>query len=79
MRKFSIAVAVVFALAVFALGANQALANGGHYHRGYHHPRFYSGFYGSCYVAPSVAVVPAYRAPACVIPAPVVVWPRCYR
>ena len=79
MRKFSIVVAVVFALAVFALGTNQALANGGHYHRGYHHPHVYGGHYGSWYAAPSVVVVPPYRTPAIVIPGPVVVRPWCYR
>ena len=82
MRKFAFVVAIVFAVAVFAVGANQALANGGHYHHGYHHPHVYSGFYGSWYAAPSVVVVPSYSvSPAVVIPAPVVVRPRhrCYR
>ena len=79
MRKFAIVVAVMFALAVFALGANQALANGGHHHHGYNHPYVYGGQYGSWYTAPSVVVVPAYRAPAAVIPGPVVVRPWCYR
>jgi hypothetical protein len=80
MRKSMLVVAVVFAVAVFALGANQALAHGG-YHHGHHYGgRYYPRFYGSWYAAPSVAVVPAYPvSPPIVIPGPVVVRPRCYR
>ena len=33
MRKSTFIIAIVFAVAVFALGANQASANGGHYHQ----------------------------------------------
>ena len=87
MRKSTFIIAIVFAVAIFALGANQASANGGHYHYrhyygGYPHPQFYSGSYGSWYAAPSVVVVPACPvSPAVVVPAPVVVrpWYRCYR
>ncbi len=85
MRKSTLIVAIVFAVVIFALGASQASANGGHYHYGHHYggyyrPHFYGGAYRSWYAAPSVAVVPGCPvSPAVVIPAPVVVRPRCYR